>query len=82
MDFASLSFTDVSRSYGRRWALNRVSLRCESGEIVALIGPNGAGKSTLLAIAATLISPSGGTAGCTASRTSRGASTPPSSART
>jgi ABC-type multidrug transport system ATPase subunit len=60
MDFASLSFTDVSRSYGRRWALNRVSLRCESGEIVALIGPNGAGKSTLLAIAATLLSPSGG----------------------
>ena len=61
MDFASLSFTDVSRSYGRRWALNRVSLRCESGEIVALIGPNGAGKSaTLLAIAATLISPSVG----------------------
>ena len=30
MDFTSLSFADVSRSYGRRWALNRVSLRCES----------------------------------------------------
>jgi heme exporter protein A len=61
MDFTSLSFTDVSRSYGRRWALNRVSLRCEAGEIVALLGPNGAGKSTLLAIAASLLSPSAGT---------------------
>jgi heme exporter protein A len=61
MDFTSLSFADVSRSYGRRWALNRVSFRCEAGEIVALLGPNGAGKSTLLAIAASLLSPSAGT---------------------
>ena len=60
MDFTSLSFADVSRSYGRRWALNRVSFRCEAGEIVALLGPNGAGKSTLLAIAAALLSPSAG----------------------
>jgi len=61
MDFTSLSFTDVSRSYGRRYALNRVSLRCEAGEIVGLLGPNGAGKSTLLSVAASLVSPSAGT---------------------
>ncbi len=60
MDFTSLSFADVSRSYGRRWALSRVSLRCEAGEIVGILGPNGAGKSTLLAIAAGLLSPSAG----------------------
>ena len=60
MDFTSLSFADVSRSYGRRWALSRVSLRCEAGEIVGLLGPNGAGKSTLLSIAAGLLSPSAG----------------------
>jgi heme ABC exporter ATP-binding subunit CcmA len=60
MDFSSLSFSEVSRSFGRRWALNRVSLRCEAGEIVAVLGGNGAGKSTLLAIAAGLLRPSAG----------------------
>jgi len=58
--FTTLTFTDVSRSFGRRWALNRVSLECRAGEIVALLGGNGAGKSTLLAIAAALLPPSGG----------------------
>jgi heme ABC exporter ATP-binding subunit CcmA len=60
MDFRSLTFTDVSRHFGRRRVLNKVSLRCEAGEIVALLGSNGAGKSTLLSIAATLLDPSSG----------------------
>ena len=60
-DLTSLTFTDVSRTFGRRWALNRVSFQCASGEIVALLGPNGAGKSTLLAIAAAMLPPSAGT---------------------
>jgi heme exporter protein A len=61
MDFTSLTFSGVSRHFGRRRALNRVSFRCEAGEILALLGPNGAGKSTLLSIAATLLVPSSGT---------------------
>ena len=60
MDFDSLTFTDVTRNFGRRRALNKVSFACRAGELVALIGPNGAGKSTLLAIAATLLAPSSG----------------------
>lgn len=60
MDFRSLTFTDVSRHFGRRRVLSKVSCRLDAGEIVALLGPNGAGKSTLLSIAATLLDPSSG----------------------
>ena len=60
MDFTTLTFTDVTRNFGRRRALNRVTLQVDAGEVIALLGPNGAGKSTLLSIAATLLSPSSG----------------------
>ena len=59
-DFDRLVVDDVSRHFGRRKALNRVSLSCTAGEIVGLLGPNGAGKSTLLSILSTLVSPSTG----------------------
>jgi heme ABC exporter ATP-binding subunit CcmA len=61
MDFTSLTFSEVTRTFGRRRALNRVSFECRAGEIVALLGPNGAGKSTLLSITATLLEPTSGT---------------------
>jgi len=60
LDFTSLTFTEVTRNFGRRRALNRVSFTCQAGQIVALLGANGAGKSTLLSIAATLLEPSSG----------------------
>ena len=60
MDFTDLQFVDVSRNFGRRRALSRVTLKADAGTITALLGPNGAGKSTLLSIAATLIEPSSG----------------------
>ena len=60
LDFETLTFSDVTRNFGRRRALIRVSFTCGASEIVALLGPNGAGKSTLLSIAATLLNPSTG----------------------
>jgi heme exporter protein A len=59
-DFARVVVADVSRHFGRRRALSRVSFTCESGRIVGLLGPNGAGKSTLLGILATLTAPTSG----------------------
>ncbi|HEY3886090.1 MAG TPA: ABC transporter ATP-binding protein [Vicinamibacterales bacterium] len=60
LDFDHLAIADVTRDFGRRRALNKVSLRVDAGQLIALLGPNGAGKSTLLSIAATLLAPSSG----------------------
>ena len=60
MDFQSITFTEVSRHFGRRRVLNKINFQCRAREIVALVGANGAGKSTLLGIAATLLAPSSG----------------------
>ena len=60
MDFTSLTFTDVTRNFGRRRALSRVTFTAAAGQVIALLGANGSGKSTLLSIAATLLDPSSG----------------------
>jgi ABC-type multidrug transport system ATPase subunit len=59
-DFLELSIREVSRNFGRRRALSRVSLDCRAGEIVGLLGPNGAGKSTILSVVSTLAAPTSG----------------------
>jgi heme exporter protein A len=60
MDFQSVRLADVSRHFGRRRALSKVSLALTAGDIVGLLGPNGAGKSTLIGILSTLVAPSTG----------------------
>jgi heme ABC exporter ATP-binding subunit CcmA len=60
LDFDHLAVEDVSRHFGRRRALSRISFRAERGEILGLLGPNGAGKSTMLSMLATLLRPSSG----------------------
>jgi len=59
-DFDSVRVTDVSRHFGRRRALSRLSLTARSGDVLGLLGPNGAGKSTLLGVLATLVAPTTG----------------------
>ena len=44
VDFDTVQLDDVSRHFGRRRALSRVSLTLAAGDIVGLLGPNGAGK--------------------------------------
>jgi heme exporter protein A len=60
IDFESVQLTDVSRHFGRRRALARVTLAAHAGDILGLLGPNGAGKSTLIGMLATLTTPSTG----------------------
>lgn len=61
VDFTTLRVENVSRSYGRRRALSKVTLEASAGEVLGLFGPNGAGKSTLLNILSTLLQPTQGT---------------------
>ena len=60
LDFDRVTVQEVSRHFGRRRAVSRVSFVAAAGSIIGLLGPNGAGKSTLLAMLATLLRPSTG----------------------
>ena len=60
-DFHRLSVEALSRHFGRRRALSKVTFAADAGTITGLLGPNGAGKSTLLSIVATLTAPTSGT---------------------
>lgn len=55
-----IALDNICKSYGGATALDRVSLRVERGEMVALTGCDGAGKSTLLRIVTTLLLPESG----------------------
>lgn len=57
LDFDDVAVDDVSRHFGRRKALSRISFRAARGAILGLLGPNGAGKSTLLSMLGTLLRP-------------------------
>ncbi len=42
-----IEFNEVSKAYGDRLLLDKLSFKIPAGAIVGIIGPNGAGKSTL-----------------------------------
>jgi len=58
---STVEVSAVSRSFGRRLAVDRVDLSLSAGDCLALFGPNGAGKTTLLRLIAGLLKPSAGT---------------------
>jgi gliding motility-associated transport system ATP-binding protein len=52
----------LTKWYGPRLAVDRVSLEVEAGEVMGLLGPNGSGKTTILRILTGYLRPSAGTA--------------------
>jgi ABC-2 type transport system ATP-binding protein len=55
-----LTLRDVTKSFGKVRALDRVTFECPRGQVVGLLGPNGAGKSTAIALAVGLAAPDAG----------------------
>lgn len=60
VDFERVETVNVSRQFGRRRALAKVSVEASAGDVLVLLGPNGAGKSTLLNILSSLMRPTSG----------------------
>lgn len=56
----ALALHDVSKRYGRRWALARLTYTLPAGRSLLLTGHNGSGKTTLLRMVATALSPTAG----------------------
>ncbi|MCL4455064.1 MAG: ABC transporter ATP-binding protein [Deinococcus sp.] len=53
---------DLSKRYGKFWALEGLSLEVSPGETLAVLGPNGAGKSTAIKAIVGLLRPTRGRA--------------------
>ena len=53
---------DLTKMYGDLYALNRLNLTLNQGDVYGFIGPNGAGKTTTMRILATLLNPTFGEA--------------------
>ena len=55
-----LEFKNITKKYGKKTALDDISLSIPRGSIVGLLGPNGSGKTTLLKLATGLLQPTKG----------------------
>lgn len=61
MNRYAVECNDISKQFGHFYALRKVTLNIEAGDIIGVLGHNGAGKSTFLKIIGTHLSPSSGT---------------------
>ena len=55
-----LEFKNITKKYGKKTALDDITLSIPKGSIVGLLGPNGSGKTTLLKLATGLLQPTKG----------------------
>jgi ABC-2 type transport system ATP-binding protein len=55
-----IEFVNITRSYGRKVAVEGLNLSVRPGEVFALLGPNGAGKTTTIKMLVGLLRPDSG----------------------
>ena len=60
MPDVALQTEHLTKRYGARTAVDRLTIRVEKGDIYGFLGPNGAGKSTTLRMLLGLVRPSSG----------------------
>ena len=60
LDEAAILLAGVSKSYGRKVAVDNLSLEIPRGELFAFLGPNGAGKTTTIKMIVGLLQPNAG----------------------
>jgi len=59
---AVIEVRELTRTFGPRVALDRLTLDVEAGEVLALLGPNGAGKTTTVRLLNGILQPDSGEA--------------------
>ena len=63
-DAAAIDVHDLSKRFGRKLVVDRVSLRVEQGEIYSFLSPNGSGKTTCIRLMCGLLTPDSGSGTC------------------
>lgn len=56
----AIEIKNLSKRYGRFYAIKNINLNIREGQIFGLLGPNGAGKSTIMKVLSTLLLPTKG----------------------
>jgi ABC-2 type transport system ATP-binding protein len=56
-----IELNEVTKRYGAKLAVDRLTLHVEAGELFAFLGPNGAGKTTTIKLMCGLLFPTSGT---------------------
>jgi len=61
-DKITIDTVELTKRYGPKTVVDRVSLSVREGEIFGFLGPNGSGKSTVIKMLCVLVQPTGGSA--------------------